>query len=119
MARLPVDGVGTVGINRDLPDHGLPPNVWSAGQNIRFKNDKASKTQGDLEVFLSPAVPPYWAMPIQTQATVFWLYAGLSKVYVVEGGTHTNITRIKTSPTFEPPARQLTISTTAPTAVVV
>ena len=58
-------------------------------------------------------------MPVQTQDNVFWLYAGLGKVFVYQGGAHTNITRVKTSPNFDLPAlTNLVITTTAPTVAV-
>lgn len=114
MTRIPMNDVGTVGLVKDLDDFALPLDAWSGGQNIRFNNNNVVKFLGDKTVFNPPSVPPYFAMPVQTADTIFWLYAGLSKVYVIQGGTHTNITRIKTSPSFIPSPRELEISTTAP-----
>lgn len=119
MTRIPMRDVGTKGIIKDLDDHALPLDVWSEGQNIRFDDNKAIKFLGDKTVFRAPSVPPYFAMPVQTQDNVFWLYLGLSKAFAYQGGTHTPITRIKTSPTFMLPGlMKLEISTTAPTIVV-
>ena len=118
MTRIPMDDLGTEGIVKDLPDHSLPLDVCSGGQNVRFNDNKAMKFLGDRLVFNPPAVPPYFAMPVQTADKVFWMYAGLSKVYSFEGGVHTNITRIKTSPDFEPAGISLIISLTAPTVAI-
>ncbi len=118
MTKVPFDDVGTVGINRDLEDHSLPLSAWTAGQNVRFADNKAMKMLGDEIVFDSPAVPPYWAMPVHTPHNVFWIYAGLSKVFVVLGSTHTNITRIRTSPELLVPPSELVLSTTAPTVAI-
>ena len=114
MTRIPMNDLGTKGIVKDLDEHSLPLNVWSEGRNVRFDDNKAVKFLGEKVVFDKPAVPPYFAMPVRTADNVFWIYAGLSKVYVFQGGTHTNITRIKTSPSFVPPPMELVISLTAP-----
>ncbi|KKN74539.1 hypothetical protein LCGC14_0389560 [marine sediment metagenome] len=118
MVKIPFDDVGTVGINKDLDDHALPLSAWTAGRNIRFNDNKAEKFLGHELVFNPPAIPPYWAMPVLTADNVFWIYAGLTKVYAFQGGTHSNITRIKTSPEFEIPPSELTITTTAPSVAV-
>ena len=114
MTRIPMNDVGTEGIVKDLDDHSLPLNAWSNGQNVRFDDNKAIKFKGDTLVFNPPAVPPYFAMSVQTADDVFWLYAGLSKVYAFQAGTHSNITRIKTSPSFISPPSELSISSLAP-----
>ncbi len=118
MAKIPFDDVGTVGINRDLEDHALPLSAWTAGKNIRFKDNKGVKFSGDEVVFNPPSVPPYWAMAARTADQVFWIYTGLSKVFTFVGGAHTNITRIKTSPEFTVPPSELSISTTMPTIAI-
>ncbi|KKK66342.1 hypothetical protein LCGC14_2965060 [marine sediment metagenome] len=114
MTRIPMNDLGTKGIVKDLDAHSLPLDVWSEGRNIRFDDNKAVKFRGEEIVFASPSVPPYFAMPVQTADSVLWIYAGLSKAYVFQGGTHTNITRIKTSPSFIPPPGELIISLTIP-----
>lgn len=94
MARITINNIGTVGINLDLPPDTLPPEVWTAGKNVRFRDGKVQKFPGDKLVFDPPSVAPYWAMPVQTKDDIFWLYMGLAKANNFKGGTHTDITRV-------------------------
>ncbi len=114
MTRIPMDNVGTKGLVKDLDDYSVDLDAWTEGKNIRFNDNKAIKFLGDQEVFKSPMVPPYFAMPVQDADSVFWLYAGLSKVFTFGSATHTNITRVKASPSFVPAASELEISVTVP-----
>ena len=82
-----------IGINRDLTDHKLPPEIWTEARNIRFEDNKAIKFLGHTPVFDPPTIPPYWALAIPTATSHFWLYAGQDDVYTVTGGVHTKITR--------------------------
>ena len=94
MPRIPVHDIGTIGIIRDVPAHLLVPEAWSNGQNVRFQDNKVLKFKGHTTVFDPPSIVPYWALAAQTATDVFWLYAGLDKVFTVEqSGTHTDITR--------------------------
>lgn len=93
MARIPVTNISRLGIVADIPSHELPPEAWSDGRNVRFIDDKVSRFLGHSTVFDPPTVAPYWAMGVTTGTDFFWMYASLTKVYTVTGGTHTNITR--------------------------
>ena len=48
---IPIDGVDQAGIIRDTPAHALPPNAWSDGRNIRFKDGTVRKREGSLGIF--------------------------------------------------------------------
>ena len=48
---IPITGVDQVGIIRDVPAHALPPNAWSDGRNIYFKNGTVYKRQGTVQAF--------------------------------------------------------------------
>jgi len=93
MSRIPIHNVGVGGINRDIPPHLLPPEIWSDGQNVRFQDGKVLKFDGHAAVFDPPTVAPYWVLGVPTATSHFILYAGLDDVYVWNGGTHTKITR--------------------------
>lgn len=90
---VPINNVAQFGIVADVLPHELPLNAWSAGQNIRFKDNYAEKFSGHQAAFGTPSVAPYWLLPVATPTNYFWLYAGLAKVYSVVGVTHTDITR--------------------------
>lgn len=89
----PVSQAGAIGIIKDVPPYELPPNAWSGGMNVRMKEGSVQKFKGHRQVMGTPTVAPYWNMEVQTASTLFWMYASLTKVYVTDGTTHTNITR--------------------------
>ena len=69
---IPVQGVDEVGIIRDVPAHALPPNAWSDGRNIYFKNSTVYKRQGTVRAFdeitdddVEIAHLAYWPNPDQ------------------------------------------------------
>ncbi len=94
MPIVAIHNVGRVGIIKDQPSHELPPEAWTDGQNIRIADGVVEKFLGHSAVFGTPTVAPYLLMPVPQKVTYFWLYAGLAKVYVTDGTTHTDLTRI-------------------------
>lgn len=94
MPQVPIHNIGSLGIIKDRPGHLLPPEAWSDGQNIRFKDNKVIKATGQKAIFGTPGTRPYWALPVPTPTTYYWLYAGLDDVFVYGGGIHTSIRRI-------------------------
>lgn len=93
MATFPVGKVDQFGVVFDRPPYELPFNAWSAAQNMRFRDGSAEKFLGQSAVFGTPSVPPYRLLNVPTGANLYWIYMGLQKVYVWDGGSHTNITR--------------------------
>lgn len=85
--------LGVAGVVRDQPAHTLPPEVWSNGQNVRFAKRGVHNSPGDQNVFDPPTVVPHFLLPVPTDTVTYWLYASLAKVYMYEGGVHSNITR--------------------------
>lgn len=88
-----INNPGEIGIVTDIRPQELPPNAFSMGSNVRFGARSASKFEGHLQVFGTPSVAPYWLLPVQTPSVAYWVYAGLTKVYVTDGSTHFNLTR--------------------------
>jgi hypothetical protein len=93
MPTISFHNLGSVGIVKDIPPHLLPPEAWTAGQNVRFQDNKAVKFLGHEDIFDPPTVAPYWGLGCPTGVSFVWLYAGLNKVYTVDGTVHTDITR--------------------------
>lgn len=86
--------VGEFGINKDLSQHELPPNVWTDANNIRFMDGSASQALGYKELYPSAAVVPFHVLPLDVGGVRTWLYAGANKLYSVsDGAVHTNLTR--------------------------
>lgn len=80
------------GVNLDLMPEELPLGVWSACQNMRFRNGFAERFRGMANIFGAPTVTPYFIMPYGTATTRYWVHAGLTKVFVDDGTTRTEIT---------------------------
>ena len=57
---VPVENVGEKGIVKDINAWQLPPNVWTAGNNIRAEHGAIQKSPGFLEVMASCPIVPYY-----------------------------------------------------------
>lgn len=93
MARISVQQVGKVGVVRDLAPHLLPLEAWTGSNNVRFQDKKIARMLGERAVFGTPTVAPQFTIPVLTPSEIFWPYFSLTKAYVWDGTTHTNITR--------------------------
>lgn len=94
MTIIRIANVGQHGVNKDLSQHELPPNVWTDASNVRFMDGAASQVLGYKELYPGTAVVPYHVLPLDVLGVRTWLYAGANKLYSVSNGpNHTNITR--------------------------
>ena len=48
---LPVNGLDTVGLIKDQPPSGLPPQAFSDCRNVRFRDGAVLKMEGDVNIF--------------------------------------------------------------------
>lgn len=87
------DNIGSIGLINDISPQDLPDGALSGGQNVRFKDGYLEKIEGYSNVMGTPTVAPYWMLPIVSGSTLYWVYCGLTAVYVTDGTTHTDITR--------------------------
>lgn len=90
---IEIDDVGSIGCIRDVPPHQLPPEAWTLAENVRYADGSVTRMAGETQVFGTPGVAPYFAQYVSSAAQPWWLYAGLQKIYVYDGATHTDITR--------------------------
>jgi hypothetical protein len=89
-----VNNIDQYGVIPDRPPFELPFNAWSGASNIRFRNGFAEAITGHQSVMGTPSVAPYALLNVLANPSgLYWLYAGLNKVYVYDGAVHTNITR--------------------------
>lgn len=93
MAEIEINDLAMIGNVRDIPAYQLPPEAFSQAQNVRFYNEGFEVVHGRTPVFGTPGVAPHFALPISSTSQSFWLYVSLTKGYVFDGTTHTNITR--------------------------
>lgn len=82
-----------LGIVLDKPPEEAPPEVWTGGVNVAFRDGMTTRT-GGWERFAEPlaAVDPLYALNVLIGADAYWVYATTTKVYVTDGATHWNIT---------------------------
>src|SRR5215831_9881796 len=98
--QIDINDVASVGVIKDSPPHEIPPEAWTLAENVRFEDDSIVMLLGYSQVFGTPGVAPYFAQYVSAPAQGFWLYAGLSKIYVYDGTTHTDITRTTDGATY-------------------
>ena len=91
MAIVTIKDVGSIGFIPDIPPHELPVQAWSGVKNIRFSENSAKKFLGHTQIFGTPGVSPIWHIPIISEGSLYWIYAGTDKVYVTDGVTHKDI----------------------------
>lgn len=88
-----ISGLADLGIVSDVPAFGIPDNAFSAGQNVRAFHGRVTNFPG-YAVYATPPIEPYGLFAAQDpDRTPFFVEAGLTKVYVYDGQTHSNITR--------------------------
>lgn len=94
MPVIEINDVGSIGLIRDTEGYMLPPEAWTFAENVRVKDGGIERHGGHSQLFGTPGVAPHFALPIMSSAhQTFWLYVSLTKAYVYDGSTHTNITR--------------------------
>jgi len=84
--------LGKVGVVKDVQPQELPINAWSDCVNMRFRNGGLERMKGELQVFATPSVTPYWLQPFYQGGKRFWVHAGTAKVFADDGTTRTDIT---------------------------
>lgn len=92
MAIVPIKDLGQFGIHADQLGAELAPNVFTSGQNVRFRNGYVERVGGESAAFTTPAVDPYWITNYVTTTARYWVHAGLAAVYADNGSTRTDIT---------------------------
>lgn len=93
MTRVPIHNIGSVGIIKDVSGHLLPPEAWTDGNNVRFRDGQVSRFEGHGEIFGTPSVDPWFTISVPDAAQVYWIYTSLLKAFVYQGGDHSDITR--------------------------
>lgn len=88
-----VNSTGAIGIIKDIAPSELPPNAWSDGRNIRFRDETASLIDGHSAVYDPPSIQPYYLLPVVSGSNRFLVYPGLTSIYASDGTNHANISR--------------------------
>lgn len=93
MSTITLYDLGMGGINKDIPPHLLPPELWSNGINARFKDGYVQRHPGHASVFV-PGLVPGFIFNVAGPTDSFWLYASLTAIRGYSGGTDTDVTRL-------------------------
>lgn len=83
------------GIQTDPNPSDLPPNKWSFGSNVKFRNGKAEMVDGYSEVFPPAPETLLHIMPYLFQNTPYWFGASATKIRRTIGtGTWLDMSRL-------------------------
>lgn len=85
--------LGEHGVIYDTDSRNIPDNAWTSARNVRFIDNSVEKSKGESEVYTTPTIDPHWLLPVQTDASYFWIHPSLTKCHVTDGTTNTDITR--------------------------
>lgn len=86
MLRMPVNGLGQVGVVKDLPAHILPANVWSDADNVRFLEGGARSLQSQRDVFTNAPYNPLWVKAFPPLSNPIWVYANDTRIDCFQNG---------------------------------
>lgn len=84
------DGMN-VGANVDQPVWELPPQVWSAARNVRFRDGATETFNGQAQVFGSALGRPWRLLPISDGTNYYWVYCAPDAIYATDGSAHGDI----------------------------
>lgn len=84
--------VKMLGVIKDIEPSDLDDPVYTDSNNMYFDDGKALKSKGYTQVFGALSIAPLKLQPMLTSTSSYWMYAGLSAIYVTDGVTHSDIT---------------------------
>ena len=98
MSLVSIESLGELGIITDTPPYDIPQNAWSGGNNVRVLDSGIKKIRGYGESLKTITFAPYYVMPYETAAGVYyWLAFGVADIAVWDGTGWTDITRQTTT----------------------
>lgn len=92
MPKISIQGLGSVGVNKDQQPHELPLPAFTSVSNMRMRDGSAERIYGEVSVFNTPLVVPYFVALYRTSSTRFMINAGINAIYADDGTTLTDIT---------------------------
>ena len=95
MQLVPVENIGMMGVNTDVPSWQLPPNVWSDSNNVRFDDLSVKKSQGLAKVFdETGTTTPIYLETYQSgnDSGTWWIAFGSSDIKLWDGSDWKDVT---------------------------
>ena len=81
------------GIVSDISPAEVPPDKWTAGINIQFRQGFAERANGTAVIFDPTLFAPLFLVNVPNPVNNFWIYGGDSGIAVVDtAGAHNDIT---------------------------
>jgi len=93
-----LNNLGRFGVIADSPAQQLVPEAFSDVANVRFREGRVDRIEGEATIFGTPTVGPHWLLPWEIGGTLYWLYADGTYVYRTDGTAHVNVTRYTSAP---------------------
>lgn len=93
MPSIDINDLASLGVIGDIPAYQLPPEGFNFGLNVRYANQGIEALTGWQQIFGTPGDAPHFLMPVTTAAQNFWIYTSLTKAFVYDGTTHSDISR--------------------------
>lgn len=94
MPIAPIGQLDKFGIITDRLAYNLPPNAFSFGRNVRFRDGGVEKVDGDTPVYGSPRHAPLWGFPVTIDSGTLWIYVNLTEATATDGTNHNDVTRV-------------------------
>jgi hypothetical protein len=91
MPEVDINDLTSLGVINDVKPYMLPPEAWTLGLNVRYRDKGVESLLGWERVFGTPGVAPHFLFSISTPAGVFWIYTSLTQTWLYDGTNHTNI----------------------------
>ncbi len=95
MQLIPIENIGQMGVNTDVPAWQLPPNVWSDSNNVRFDDLSVRKSQGLKKVFDETGeTTPIYLETYQsgTDSGTWWIAFGTDSIQLWNGSEWKDVT---------------------------
>lgn len=90
---IPIYGLGSVGLNKDVAPHELEPQYLTESRNVVFRDGSIQRAEGQLNVYDPPRVIPYSTYGLLEGTTILWVYFGGGAAWAIKDQSHFNITR--------------------------
>lgn len=94
MPDVDINDLSSLGVINDIKPYMLPPEAWTTALNMRYRDGAPEGLLGWEQIFGALSTAPHFLMPISTVATNYWLWASLTKIFVYDGSTHADISRV-------------------------
>jgi hypothetical protein len=82
------------GVVSDLSPYELPNEVWSAGNNINFRNFRTNREIGYSQVFPDLDIQPLFALASSISSVTNWFYGSTTAIYKTNGTTQSDVTNV-------------------------